>query len=358
MRLSRRHAIVAPLALGLTGPRSASSLSDGQARAQAARRGLPAIYRSSLAEKAFAAASEDYLWAFYNIAITAADPQLAGMALQMGEARARHWRRRNPTVAQEADADRIYLLAAAARCADRLIEPDPRMHEALAGAAARFSAEDFISFDPAREPPPTDVPETCSRCGNDNRRGAKRCAYCGAPLTMQSPYDVFSTALIVTYVGESYGVRLGASFGEVIGRLPGLRPFRGFEGGRNQTFDAEAYAVTHAVYTLNDYSVFRLDPGWLPHEFAFLRDNIDAVTAAGDGELLGEFMDTLKSFGLGDEDPSLRRAGRYLLATQHRDGSWGDTAYHPTWTAVDGLRDYAFRAEGVSFPAVLERARG
>jgi hypothetical protein len=362
MRLSRRQALTGSLALGLVGRASAvarpASFADTDARARAARRGLKAIYRSSLAAKAFAADGEDYLWAFYNVAVTAADPTLSDMALRMGEERARHWRRLNPHVPAKAGAGRVYLLAAAARCADRLIEPDPRMHEGLARAAARFTADDFLSFDPTREAPPSDVPETCDRCGHDNARGATRCRYCGERLTMQSPYDVFSTALIVTYVGESYGVRLGASFPDVIACLPDLRPFHGYDGGRNDAFDAEAYAVTHVVYTLNDYSVFRLSPAWLPQEFAFLNGNIDAVTAAGDGELLGEFLDTLKSFGrTGEDDAQLGRAEDYLLRTQHRDGSWGDQPYHPTWTAVDGLRDYAFRGEGVSFPAALARAR-
>ena len=36
------------------------------------------------------------------------------------------------------------------------------------------------------------------------------------------------------------------------------------------------------------------------------------------------------------------------VRSQNKDGSWGDVTdkdiyqrYHPTWTAVDGLRDYA-----------------
>jgi hypothetical protein len=40
----------------------------------------------------------------------------------------------------------------------------------------------------------------------------------------------------------------------------------------------------------------------------------------------------------------------YLLATQNADGSWGDAEakdiyrrYHPTWTAIDGLRDYKWK---------------
>ena len=52
------------------------------------------------------------------------------------------------------------------------------------------------------------------------------------------------------------------------------------------------------------------------------------------------------------------------VRSQNKDGSWGDVTdkdiyqrYHPTWTAVDGLRDYAFQGEGVSFPEALSRAQ-
>jgi len=46
-------------------------------------------------------------------------------------------------------------------------------------------------------------------------------------------------------------------------------------------------------------------------------------------------------------DPLVRVGFEYLLSAQNADGSWGDTKdpdpygrYHPTWTAIDGLRDY------------------
>ena len=69
-----------------------------------------------------------------------------------------------------------------------------------------------------------------------------------------------------------------------------------------------------------------------------------------DPETMGEFMDTLKSFGLKDSDPVIRSGMDFLLSTQNADGSWGDPKtddiylrYHPTWTAIDGLRDYKWK---------------
>jgi squalene cyclase len=62
---------------------------------------------------------------------------------------------------------------------------------------------------------------------------------------------------------------------------------------------------------------------------------------------MGEFLDSLRAFGLDFSDRLIRTGIEYLLASQNRDGSWGEQAgvstyarYHPTWTAIDGLRDY------------------
>jgi squalene cyclase len=60
------------------------------------------------------------------------------------------------------------------------------------------------------------------------------------------------------------------------------------------------------------------------------------------------------------------RAGiEFLLSRQNDDGSWGDrdsrsiyTRYHSTWTAMNGLMEYAWRGQGASFPEALTRARG
>ena len=80
---------------------------------------------------------------------------------------------------------------------------------------------------------------------------------------------------------------------------------------------------------------------------------------------MGEFLDTLKSFGLTTEDPLIRSGMTFIMARQHADGSWGDrddedayTPYHSTWTAINGLMDYAWSGERASFPEALRRARG
>ena len=373
MRFSRRNMLLASLALGapLFFPRAAlvkplwpGARYSEEHRTRAMQRGLRFIYATAVKPKNFAEYGDDYLWCFYTISNTAADPALKRMARTMGEERARAWRRLHPRVPAGADANEISSLVFGSQAADQLGQRDERMEAELRRAAGRFRAAHYLSFDPARELPPADVPETCARCDNDNPRGTRGCRSCGVKLDMTDPYEVLCDALIATYTGDRYGVRLGASYPEVTALLPRMRPYHGYDGGKNERFVATAYAVTHIVYTMNDYGTWRLKPEWLPAEHAFLRENLRASIAINDPETTGEFLDTLKAFGAADDDPLIRAGVEFVLSTQNRDGSWGDVAdkdiyqrYHPTWTAVDGLRGYIFQGERVSFPEALKRAQ-
>jgi hypothetical protein len=116
------------------------------------------------------------------------------------------------------------------------------------------------------------------------------------------------------------------------------------------------YAVTHVVYTLNDYSAYQLSPSWLPDEYAFLKRNLTEAIKMEDPEALGEFLDCLKSFGLAENHPLIRKGLDYLLSCQNSDGSWGEpnaddiyVRFHSTWTAIDGLREYNWRGKRLSF---------
>ena len=135
-----------------------------------------------------------------------------------------------------------------------------------------------------------------------------------------------------------------------------MRPWHG-----QGDFRAAVLAITHLVYTLNDYGRYRLLPEWLPDEFDFLRANMKSALAAGDAELLGEFVDSLRCFGLADCDSALSESVKYLLSSQNPDGSWGDPAepdqhkrYHTTWTAIDALRDYSWCDRAV-WPEAVRR---
>ena len=368
MTISRRTILAAPLALGagmLAPAATAAPLWPGARyssddRARAIRRGLRFVYRSARNPKHFAEHGEDFLWCFHTISATAADPELRRAARMMGVERARAWRRAHPRVPADADADDIVSLAFGSHAADALGSPNPAMQATIAQRARGHRAMDFLQFDPARELPPRDVPQTCTRCDNDNVRGARRCATCRSKLGMSSAYEVLCDALVTTYSGDRYGVRLGASYPEIAALVPRMRPYRGYENGVNAEFIDTAYAITHLIYTMNDYGTWRLRPEWLPQEFEFLKSNLHACIALEDPETMGEFVDLLKAFGLTEADPLLRTGIEYLLKTQNCDGTWGDVTetdiyqrYHPTWTAIDGLRDYAYRGEGVSFPEAL-----
>jgi hypothetical protein len=178
-----------------------------------------------------------------------------------------------------------------------------------------------------------------------------------------SRYEVWLVAIIRSYLGERYGVKLGASYADAVKWLPAMRPYpplsRGYED-----FIWALYAVTHVVYTLNGYSTYKLSPRWLPEEFEFLKSSLDDLIKLGDADAVGETLDSLKSFGLSDRHPLIRRGLSFLLSTQNTDGSWGDVdaedaydRYHPTLTAVNGLRDYAWTKRRLVFPALLPELR-
>jgi len=62
---------------------------------------------------------------------------------------------------------------------------------------------------------------------------------------------------------------------------------------------------------------------------------------------LGEYVDSLRAFGVTYSDPELRRATEYLLSSQNSDGSWGDpkdsdfySRYHTTWTGQGAIQEF------------------
>ena len=86
---------------------------------------------------------------------------------------------------------------------------------------------------------------------------------------MKHPHDVLCDALITTYTGDHYGIRLGANLADVTQWVPRMRPYRGYENGGNKDFITTVYAITHVIYTLNDYNAYRLRPDWLRAELSF-----------------------------------------------------------------------------------------
>jgi|RhiMethySRZTD1v2_1073278.scaffolds.fasta_scaffold92157_3 hypothetical protein len=327
-------------------------------RRRAIYRGLEFIYQTACDPSHFEMYGHDYLGCFHCIASTSLDVRLCRMARRMGQERARHWRREHAKLTPASDADEVAFLVFGSYAADQLGVPDNAFREDLRAAAQRFGPQDYFGFDPAHEPPAADLPEEC-KCGAQNIRGRQKCYRCKRLLYILSPYAIWVDALTRSYMGEQYGVKLGASLHDVVKWLPKMRPYP--TDRDDIDFYWALYAVTHVVYTLNDYSLCRLSPRYLPDEFEFLKLNLRHFIDVEDAESTGELLDTLKSFGLSETHPLIIEGVDFLLADQNSDGSWGHPKakdiyerYHPTWTAIDGLREYAWpgglRRQSKSFP--------
>jgi hypothetical protein len=327
-------------------------------RERAVLRGLNFIYLTALKHRNFESYGPDYIWCFYTLSVAVRDEKVRSAAHRMGLERARLWRREHRFVPGDADAGLISELAYGNDAAESLGLPDERLKEQLKEAAPRFKARAYLLFDPLTEPPPNDVPDECDYCGaDDNPRGSKVCHVCKHPLQMRTRYDVWYDALITTYVGDRSGITLGARYVDVLKWLPSLRPYHASRNSVDEEFYDTVYAITHIVYTLNNYSQYKLSPLLLPQEFEFLKTNLKEAIREKDADMLGEFMDTLRAFGLTSNDTIIRKGMEYYLAHQNRDGSWGDMhekdiyqRYHPTWNAVAGLSEYKWQSEGLSFP--------
>ena len=326
-------------------------------RRRAIERGLEFIYRTACDPENFENYGHDLLCCFHCIASTSKDIELCRTARRMGRERARHWRE-SAQITSHLTADEIACLVFGSDAADRLGVRDKAFKESLRVAAQRFNAPDYLWFNPAYERPPSDVPEDC-RCGAENPRGRKTCRRCKRRLTMLSPYAIWLDALTRSYTGQRYGIMLGASFNDVIRWLPVMRPYPVYDNASDTDFYWALYSVTHIVYTLNDYSFYRISPERLPEEYAFLKRNLRNFIELEDPESIGELLDTLKSFGLSEDHPLIIEGEDFLLGRQNSDGSWGDPSasdiylrYHPTWTAIDGLREYAWHGglRRISFP--------
>jgi hypothetical protein len=295
------------------------------ARRAAIDRALDFLYRSASDDAIFSRQGFDLLWAFYSISHTASDRKLREAAQRDGHELALRWRRSRQHVPADAGAEDIYQLVMGSYAADRLGVPDPRLKAELQLAAAKFSARDYLGFDAAHEPPRLDDP---------NR------------------YDVWSGALIRSYMGDAYGVTLGAHYRDVVQWLPRLRSYDGHD--EDMEFDI-FYAITHVIYTLNHYNERRIAGSLLPDEIAFLRRKLKAAIVDEDPEMVGEALDCLKAAGF-ERDPQVKDGVKFLISTQLPDGAWADsddggyTAYHSAWTGIDGLRDYHFRGKVEKLP--------
>ncbi len=322
------------------------------------KRGLDFINRVAGTADGFESYGSLLICCFALVGATSRDASLRQLARSRAQKLSRRWRRAHPLVPPDASPDLVIKFGLVHYALNRIGLRDAALNAQIRTAAKQFSVEDLLGFDPISEPPPTDLPYFCD-CGLQNGRGRRVCRQCRRRLQIQSRYGVWMGALANTYVGERCGIFFGARYRDVLKWLPTMRPYPVGAGEDVEFLRDAIYAVTHIVYTLNDYSTYRLDPGWLPREFAFLKENVAGACERKDPEVLGELLDSLKAFGLRASHPLVMRGTRYLLAEQNEDGSWGDpdeenirTRCHTTWTAIDGLRTTAWRGVRLSRPEV------
>lgn len=341
--------IAASLTPVQTARQSRSPLAEAQRR-QAVIRGLRFIHRHALEPTNFAQYGSDYLWCFYTIGASVDDREVREMARTIGVELAIRWRRLHPELPKHVTASRLVDFIHGSDAANSLGVRDEKLDAQIAGAVRGFKTTDFFSFDPRTEPPPTDVPAECIFDQTRNRRGARVCSRCQRRLTMRSRYDVWCEALVDAYTAEHLGVSLGAEYQDVLKWLKSMRPYPRGKSSSDKDFIHSVYAITHVVYTLNDYGQYTLPAQLLPDEYQFLKRSLRRTILRRDPDMLGEIIDSLKSMGVGETDRDLRQGIDYLLAHQNADGSWGNPQardnydrYHTTWNGIAALSNYSWR---------------
>jgi hypothetical protein len=318
---------------------------------------LDFIYRVAGTSEGFDSYGSLLVCCFALVAATSRDASLRQLARSRAESLALRWNRAHPLLPSDASADLFRNFIFVCYALSRLGLRDVARTAQMSTAAKLFSARDLLGFDPISEPPPDDLSYRCV-CGLKNLRGRTFCRQCRKRLHIQTRYRVWMEALANTYVGERCGILFGARHADLLKWLPVMRPYPADDEDEEVVRDA-LFAVTHLVYTLNDYNTHRLSPRSLPQEFSYLKANVEAACVNHDPELLGELLDSLKAFGLRASHPLIKRGTEYLLANQNEDGSWGETdeedirtRCHTTWTATDGLRTHAWRGVRESHPEI------
>ncbi|MCP3139483.1 hypothetical protein [Pyxidicoccus xibeiensis] len=334
------------------------------ARDRALYRGLAFLERETRRPERLAAFGSALLYSLSFMATTSRDATVRAYTRQLALRSFRAWQAYWPGQVEAHDADTVSELVHAYGAAERLGLRFPRLKRELLALSRRFPASDYLWFDPNHEPPPTNVPETCA-CGWSNPRGRRRCVNpeCRARLSRMSPLRLWTISLTAAFCGDRNGVPFGVRYERMMRWLPHMRGYAHPRRGVGGFYDS-AYAISHVVYTLNDYGVWLLDPRLLPHEFEYLTTHLEAALEVGDPDMVGEFLDSLRAFGLDNEDPHVAAGIGFLVETQNRDGSWGErdgaldyTRFHATWAALDGLRDFAWRGAGLSFPRLAPSLR-
>jgi hypothetical protein len=310
-------------------------------RLRAVSRALRLLYQLACRKATFAKYGGHFLLAFYFIATTTGNAAIRRQARQMGRERARHWVSRWNGTRRKLNTRTVLDEVFASYAAQQLGIRHDRIRRELQIAVARYTPRELLGFDL----PPHRAKSARRGPGLKNSR---------------IKYEAWYCALFTTYFCERHGIALGVRYIDVLNQLPQLRPYP--KPGTRNYHDC-IYAVTHLVYTLNDYNRSRLSPRLLPREFKFLKASMPWALERAEADTIGEIIDSLAAFGLADSNPLMVKGRAFLLKDQRRDGGWGDEdddygRFHSVWTGIDGLRDYGWRGKGISNPLIRRALRG
>jgi hypothetical protein len=117
-------------------------------RAEAVRRGLEFIYRTARDPENFSTYGFDYTFCLHWIASTSRDTSLRRAARAMAVECARRWRRENPTVPLDADAETVARMVFGGLSADRLGLRDAAFRREVRRGGGAGRARDLVRFDP------------------------------------------------------------------------------------------------------------------------------------------------------------------------------------------------------------------
>jgi len=158
--------------------------------------------------------------------------------------------------------------------------------------------------------------------------------------------------LVDLYFVHELGLPCPVPFKEVVARALKWN-FKDMSELNNEEFDIQTYLVTHIIYVLSDFNLYKLDSDMLLPEESYLKRHLDYYLSIRDVETVGEFGDCFKILGRSYETPQVRKIVRSLLEWQNEDGSWGDVdesdsyvRYHSTWTGFNGLLEFEFQKKG------------
>jgi len=117
---------------------------------------------------------------------------------------------------------------------------------------------------------------------------------------------------------------------------------------RNNLFREHSYFVTHKIFTKSEWCLYSLIPEEWLFEISFMKFNLPNFIKVRDIEITGEFVQALKSAGISELDEDIQWATKFLISTQHSDGSWleceiNDRKYHATVCAVGALLDHNYK---------------